>query len=758
MLLHRVASACKYTPKGVLRKLLGEMQFYRCKTYSIKYSMKRRILLHLLSFLLIVFSCTREISVQLPNPVVQDGQISGKIILPPNTKSDTAGLVVFSGAGSSIPVASQFVVDTSGKVSTTVLNNRKGDVLLLGYNYPGQSDHSISSESTALALLMNTLTLRSLSVSGKLEIIKKIKQDPAYLELVKQITLGLQSGRAVTDTTNTALMKAIASVFKSSTGLRTAATAGYSDPVKITTANTEVLLQNNNVAHAYVAGVYKDNKAVGPKYVIGGRILFATSLAEATAGVFGDGYGMPSPAQFTLSGNGEYMIRIRSGKPSAGDDTVESSMARYHNVYRFLIEILTELISIEGCNDAIQESIPETLESMMDKRESVLATANSPEVFAALALEITGEALETATDLLEECDVDEDTFKFLRSMGKTFSLLGVATKFMTGANITAHTNDLFQAKAAIDTCLQIAEGQIFPCGKEPTYLVSVSDGDKQKGESGKVLEKPLKVKVIYEDGKPANKTQVNWVVRSGSGTLLSETSETNNEGIAEVKWKLGPSGLQQVEAYVNKKLESKSAFFTANLAVASVHKIEIISKNSSGSFYTNPIKVRVTDINGTPLPQVELDWVANLGVKINSFERFTNTEGIAEATIELIGGKMSLKVTVEGNEAKAAMFEPEEFVSGLYLVSDRLYCFVDINEKRNLLSNPFTIVFVDKFLIPSASFLFEFGPTNGKRQEVGINKLGEVRLLRNDLNVTQYQIAIFFGGQIIGAVNNVIIK
>ena len=64
---------------------------------------------------LTAFSCTCEVSVQLPGPVVQEGQLSRKIILPPNTKSDTTGLVVLSGAGSSIPVAPQFAADTSSK-------------------------------------------------------------------------------------------------------------------------------------------------------------------------------------------------------------------------------------------------------------------------------------------------------------------------------------------------------------------------------------------------------------------------------------------------------------------------------------------------------------------------------------------------------------------------------------------------------------------------------------------------------------------
>ncbi|CAG5072966.1 hypothetical protein DYBT9623_04499 [Dyadobacter sp. CECT 9623] len=631
--------------------------------------MKKRLLLLFFYLTLIAFSCTREVSVQVGGPIVEEGQITGKVILPVNTKADTSGLVVLSGAGSSIPVASQFAIDTTGKVSTTVLNNSKGEVLLLGYNYPGQTNHSISAESTALALLMNTLTLRSLSVFGKLEMIEKIKKDPSYQELAKQISLGLQSGRAVTDTTNTELIKAIASMFKSTTGLRTTATAGYKDPIKITTANTEVMLQNNNVAHTYVAGVYKDNKAVGPMYVIGGRTLFATSLAEAAAGVFGDGYGMPSPAQFTLSGNGEYTIKIRSGKPSEGDETLESRFARNHNVHRFLYGILRDVFPIANdCGSAILESIPVKLKSIMDKRESVLATANSPEVFAALALDITGEALETATDLLKECDAGEDSFKFLRSLGKTFSLLGIATKFMTAANITAHTNDLFQAKASIDSCFQVVGLKLVKCGEQPVYLVDSVSGGNQKGEAGKALPLPLVVKVRTEDGKPAIKAMVSWVVKSGGGKVSLEETETSYDGIAQVTWTPGPGkGVQQVEAHVNKTKGSTTATFKATAFDGNDRKAEIASGNSQTGQYgkelAKPLTIRVLNGEGRPEAGVEVAWkILAGGGDFGNLQRITNVEGLVSANWKLgPSGGQNVEVIVKKKDGTPAAGSPVVF-------------------------------------------------------------------------------------------------
>lgn len=614
--------------------------------------------------ILIMFNCTREVSVQVGGPVVEEGQITGKLILPVNTKADTTGLVVLSATGTSIPVASRFAIDTMGKVSTTVLNNSTGDVLLLGYNYPGQTDYSISSESTALALLMNTLTLRSLSTAGKLEMVKKIKADPAYQELVKQIEAGMQSGRALTDTTNIELIQAIATLFKSSAVLRTTATAGYSNPVKITTTNTEVLLQNNQVAHTYVAGVYKDDKPVGPKYVIAGRTLFATSLAEASAGVFGDGYGIPPPAQFTLSGNGEYMIKIRSGKPFSGDNTLESRMARSQNVYRLLLGILRDIVPLPtDCGTAGAEAVPALLTSIMEKRELALENAGSAAVFAALTLDITGEALQSAEDLLEECGGNLDSFKFLKSIGKTLSLLGIATKFMTAANITAHTNDLFQAKPAIDSCFQVVGLKLVKCGEQPVYLTEVVSGNNQKGEVGKALPAPLVVKVKTEDGKPAIKASVSWTVKSGGGQVSEAETETNYDGITQVSWTPG-KGAQRLEAYVNKAKSSTTALFNATAFDGNDRTIEVASGNSQNGQYgkvlANPLTVRVLNGEGKPETDVAVEWkILAGGGEFRSRQHITNAQGLASASW-LLGpsGGQNVEVIVKKKDGTPAVGSP----------------------------------------------------------------------------------------------------
>lgn len=95
-----------------------------------------KLLFYLMAFcLLLNTSCKNEINVQLSASMLEAGQVSGKIILPVNTKIDTSGLEVLTGVGAVIPVNVSYAIDTTGKTSATLLMNKAEDVVLNIYNY-----------------------------------------------------------------------------------------------------------------------------------------------------------------------------------------------------------------------------------------------------------------------------------------------------------------------------------------------------------------------------------------------------------------------------------------------------------------------------------------------------------------------------------------------------------------------------------------------------------------------------------------------
>ena len=618
-------------------------------------------------------SCTHDVNIQVPYVTVQKHQVSGKIILPADTKIDTIGLEVLTAVSGVTPVNSAYVIDTSGKTSTTLLINKAGDVVLMGYNYPGQRDSNLSAESTALTLLMNTLTLRSLSEAGKLEAIGKIKADPNYKTLANEISGSLTAGKAITDTTNTKLITALSSLFKHSTGLRVTETSDNSEPIIITKANTTLLLQNNRVAHTYEAGVYKDDKPVGLKYVIGGRTLFATSLTEAAQGVFGDGYGIPEPVLITLPSDGEYQLRIRSGKPGEDDGSIESKMARSHNVHPFLMGILKEIVPFpDGCNVAVMQAIPAMITSLIQKREIALSNASSSNVFGAIAFDITGEALGSAEDIFENCGGDSETIKFLKGMGRTFSLIVMATKVMAGANITAHVYDLFHAVSAINTCYQVKELKTYACGEDLNYLIQIVSGNTQKGEFGKPLANSLVVKMTDKGGKAVDKADVIWTVNTGEGSLSTLKSITNAQGLAEVKWTLGAKALtQEVTASVNEDDKVKKAAFSATAIPGVPTKVEIVSGNNQSAepakAVSAPLIIKVTDQFGNPVLKVQVDWQVKQGGGSFLFtNNTTNDEGTASANWILgQSGGQAVDVVVKNKDGNYLAGAPLRFIASV---------------------------------------------------------------------------------------------
>ncbi|WP_162427370.1 Ig-like domain-containing protein [Pontibacter pudoricolor] len=86
------------------------------------------------------------------------------------------------------------------------------------------------------------------------------------------------------------------------------------------------------------------------------------------------------------------------------------------------------------------------------------------------------------------------------------------------------------------------------------HAVSLVDGNNQEGEPGKLLAKPLKVKVIDADGNALKDIEVEWTVKSGNGTLSAAKTVTDAQGMTEVTWKMHqtPSADQRVEAMVRK--------------------------------------------------------------------------------------------------------------------------------------------------------------------------------------------------------------
>jgi len=88
-------------------------------------------------------------------------------------------------------------------------------------------------------------------------------------------------------------------------------------------------------------------------------------------------------------------------------------------------------------------------------------------------------------------------------------------------------------------------------------------GDGQEGLPGSMLDHPLQVRVSNGIWPEANAT-VDFKVESGGGQLSDNNATTNVDGIAEVQWTLGVSGIQRVKASLS-NAPTMPIFFNAGL-------------------------------------------------------------------------------------------------------------------------------------------------------------------------------------------------
>jgi hypothetical protein len=82
--------------------------------------------------------------------------------------------------------------------------------------------------------------------------------------------------------------------------------------------------------------------------------------------------------------------------------------------------------------------------------------------------------------------------------------------------------------------------------------VSVFGGDNQSQPVNTLLPEPLSVLVLSQLGEPMENVTVTWSITAGGGSLSSNTSQTDVNGVASVSYTTGPTaGHATIVAQVN---------------------------------------------------------------------------------------------------------------------------------------------------------------------------------------------------------------
>ena len=215
----------------------------------------------------------------------------------------------------------------------------------------------------------------------------------------------------------------------------------------------------------------------------------------------------------------------------------------------------------------------------------------------------------------------------------------------------------FIASVALSSC---DGNSTEPRGDIPASLQKVS-GDEQEGTVGQLLEDPLVVRVLDDDGDPVSGVLVSFAITSGGGSLSASSGVTNASGNVEVRWTLGTSTLTEprVEARVADSETGESIAHTTFTAVplpgaaASLHKAEGDAQPATVGepVPTIPV-VLVRDQYGNPVPGVTVTFtIVSGGGTIQNASVMSDDEGLASVgrwTLGPVAEPQSLRASATG--------------------------------------------------------------------------------------------------------------
>jgi lysophospholipase L1-like esterase len=130
----------------------------------------------------------------------------------------------------------------------------------------------------------------------------------------------------------------------------------------------------------------------------------------------------------------------------------------------------------------------------------------------------------------------------------------------------------------------------------------IQSGNNQSGSANQPLSAPFVVKVVDDFGNGIASRAVTFKVIKGNGrlnnTLTSATAQTDANGLASVTYKLGPVSGDTNKVEVTSTGLNKLTFVALAAIPSKVAKVSVPTVGSATKTLSNPLVVKVTDVNG----------------------------------------------------------------------------------------------------------------------------------------------------------------
>lgn len=403
----------------------------------------------------------------LPNPY--GNTISGTVTLPAGSSIDLSSLTISSPVDAVNIDSGNYQMETlEDQFLTQLVGDANGNVYLLGYSYPGQTNFEINAKSTALAMLMNIPPSLLMTLEGKQELIDKIVNHPELLTLADEIDAVLVNNQSPLSIEQTSLAEKVATFYDSVFSISSKSykkSADESYPIEILRAGNELTFINPGKSYETVIGIYKDEQLVQTVKIP--RVSFVpTGIGDVIGAVASANLGeIPSGLQpveetFTMVGDGEYKIIVRNGFYTNGlvSENIQAYLA---NLINWNTDLLLGILPIGNC---VQPLIADLNEFIQSTATLVDGNPSSGEILG-LFYNLLSEFLAQSA-LTSGCFQSAGSTVFLQSLQTLLSFTALVGTFGNVGNLFLGVAQWYYDDGAMEECYKVEGIDVKECEDE----------------------------------------------------------------------------------------------------------------------------------------------------------------------------------------------------------------------------------------------------------------------------------------------------
>ncbi|MDT0644657.1 hypothetical protein RM553_17590 [Zunongwangia sp. F363] len=411
-------------------------------------------------------------------------EIAGKIIYPVESPLNNRSLEINSSVSNKLVEDNGYSIEVAEEEHNFLfVGDKNNEVYLLGYNYPGQQNHTIDAESTVIALAMSMPIATILDSEGKVDLLNTVKADPGFKEIVAKTQELILQGLSPVSPHQKDFQNQFALFFsnmlenninhnrthynKKVSLQKLSNQSSGDDPVTIYQAGKNVLFQNSGKLYNTSIGIYRNDERI--KHIQLDRIkFFATSIQEAAntaTNNFNERDVEIVEESYEFPGHGQYEIRINTGKE--GGQTFESQEAVWHNMTTWGMDVLMTLYPLKGkaqCTRQVVNSFRTYTKAAMDGDKNI----NSVSDGMALTYSLTENFLSGLGGSLT-CMIGNNSYS--QMVEKLFSWNSLVSKIGSGVNMGIGITQWLSDDSSMELCYEYSSTGVGIC----TQKITVGD-------------------------------------------------------------------------------------------------------------------------------------------------------------------------------------------------------------------------------------------------------------------------------------------